>query len=66
MDFDLEHLKVDWLSFNIAGLHNPHIIASSLSKYFRTHILVDDKSIFIPQNLKKKSKVLIWNSVLLY
>ena len=59
MDFDSEHLKVDWLSFNIAGSHNPHTIASSLSKYFRTHILVDDKSILIPQNLKKKSKVSI-------
>ena len=61
MDFDSEHLKVDWLSFNVAGSHNPHTIASSLSKYFRTHILIDDKSILIPQNLKKKSKVSIWH-----
>lgn len=59
MDFDSEHLKVNWLSFNVAGSHNPHTIASSLSKYFRTHILIDDKSILIPQNLKKKSKVSI-------
>ena len=56
MDFDSEHLKVDWLSFNVAVSHNPHTIASSLPKYFRTHILIDDKSILIPQKLKKNLK----------
>ena len=56
MNFDSEYLQVDWLSFNVAGSHNPHTIASSLSKYFRTHILIEGKFILIPQNLKKNLK----------
>lgn len=37
-NFDSESIEIDWLSFNVVGLHDPITIASNLSKYFKPYV----------------------------
>ena len=36
-NFDSESIEIDWLSFNVVGLHDPVTIVSNLSKYFKPY-----------------------------
>ena len=58
-NFDLENLKVDWISFNLEGLVDPRIIAIHLLKYFTPHVLIDDVPIIGFHGFRKRYKVSI-------
>ena len=44
-NFDSESIEIDWLSFNVVGLHDPTTIASNLSKYFKPYVAVDGEPV---------------------
>lgn len=58
-DFDSENLNVDWITLNLKGLVDTHVIACRLSKYFIPHVLVDDVPSIKFHGLKKRYKVSI-------
>ena len=58
-NFDSESIELDWLSFNILGLHDPRTIASSLSKYFKPYVAVDGEPVLFCPKLEKECKVSI-------
>ena len=59
LNFNSQHLDVDWISFNIQGLADPQTIASNLSDYFTVHGLMDNVPSVGFHGLKKKYKVSI-------
>lgn len=59
INFKSENLVVDWISFNIQGLPDPGTIASSLSKCFTPHVIMDGKPNMSYHGFKKKYKVSI-------
>ena len=59
INFKSENLVVDWISFNIQGLPDPGTIASSLSKHFTPHVIMDGKPNMSYHGFKKKYKVSI-------
>lgn len=58
-NFDSESIEINWLSFNVIGLHDPITIASNLSKYFKPYVAVDGEPVLFCPNLEKESKVSI-------
>ena len=62
INFNSEHLYVDGISFNIQNLNiniDPNKIALNLSKHFNSYILLNDRSIILFHDPKKKYKVFI-------
>ena len=59
INFNSEHLYVDGISFNIQNLNiniDPNKIALNLSKHFNSYILLNDRSIILFHDPKKKYK----------
>ena len=59
INFKSQNLVVDWISFNIQGLPDPGTIASSFSKHFTPHVLIDGEPNMSYHGFKKKYKVSI-------
>jgi hypothetical protein len=59
LNFESQNLVVDWISFNIQGLPDPGTIASSFSKHFTSHVLIDGEPNMSYHGLTKKYKVSI-------
>nr|YP_010516883.1 hypothetical protein ON958_pgp035 [Haslea pseudostrearia]UXN44665.1 hypothetical protein [Haslea pseudostrearia] len=62
VSFDLESLVVDWVSFNLEGLVDSIVIADRLSKYFISHVLINDLPGIGFHGFRKKYKVSIHQS----
>lgn len=59
LNFQSQNVIVDWISFNIDGLHDIRVIAEGLSTYFTPHVVVDDKPDTGFHNFKNPFKVSI-------
>ena len=45
INFNSEGLVVDWISFNLAGLTDPKLLAQRLLPYFNVSVVTENKSL---------------------
>ena len=59
LNFEFQDLVVDWININIQDLPDPKVVASGLSNYFTSQVLINGKPKLSYHGFKKKYKVFI-------
>lgn len=64
LNFEFQDLVVDWININIQDLPDPKVVASGLSNYFTSQVLINGKPKLSYHGFKKNIKFLFTSIII--